>query len=1038
MLFRDWIEKTEGNKVIITDRVKNGNKLLRRLNREHGVDVKGVKCISLLQIATEFLCAYYAIYEPETTAADLLPQEAGGYVMDEILREKNGDKLLFVPEECFCVKTAEAILQSINQVRMNNKKKAYDTATDCSVVQIKSLIYWYEQKLKSMNRVDEPLLLKTAIEKFDSLQYREPSGNGPFICLPWLANSNLGILADYECTALEQRFMDCLSSMPASTEKREIVSLEFYPVPQNTDEQNGQSPVDYTFFKAYGMVNEISYVIRRMLNDGLKFGDVNLIYSEDRYAEFIASAFESQGIPYAFLTGKRASETKVVQFFLRILEWASDDYLYEKLAFVVENQLMTFRNIQDAENAEANQLPMICYNQYLRKGIGWGKERYAACVKRVENSGEAKKYQYFNRFLCELVDVFSKPTDCGETYRKLLELGKNYLFKSKEKNEILKVLKEEIPVLQQAKVSSEEEGLRLLHEHLNGLRIMESENRAAVSVMKVGNLEVLDRPYQFIIGLSAKQFAVDAKESPLLSDEELEKYIDGKVELSKDAGIKRSENLKCSLATLEKGSVYMGYSTYDTIELKESSPAVLYSEYYEKYGNGIQDSCEYVIEKQAICLSNGNMEAEAVDYMKQLKEETEKKREAKRKMSAQEQQSVIKEDTNEWESEEDEYGFEDDEYEYGFEDDEYGIEDGDEYWYGFEDDDEYDDEFEDDYAAEDGIYIEEKMSPSGLQTLLTCPLRYYYAYREYLPKREFLEKSDSAWLNPVSKGNLFHWTMETYCNEVIKQMPITQPEPDEDKFNDIYHRMVEKMLSELPYVSESIFEQEREEARAVTWSFLCNLTKSLYQDAVAGTTKKEWRVLGCELAFDKVDYDISDEVVPEATVVIHFNGSIDRLDGYVNADGDLCLRVTDYKTGKREKLEKNVKNEEQIQHFVYAMAAVEYFKNHKAELEALFGKQIKKAVIESVKYVFPYEEEKKQEVDVTAKVMEQKHAEVYHLPETVRERARECLYTCCFEYPKPELQGIIKQRLVDKKAEKKICQYCNYLEQCRLKLGEKL
>jgi len=70
--------------------------------------------------------------------------------------------------------------------------------------------------------------------------------------------------------------------------------------------------------------------------------------------------------------------------------------------------------------------------------------------------------------------------------------------------------------------------------------------------------------------------------------------------------------------------------------------------------------------------------------------------------------------------------------------------------------------------------------------------------------------------------------------------------------------------------------------------------------------------------------------------------------------------------------------------------------------------------------------------------MEQKNAEAYHLPETVRERARECLYTCRFEYPKPELQSIIKQRMVDKKAEKKICQYCNYLEQCRLKLGEKL
>ena len=43
----DWIQKN-GKKIILTDRTINGNRLLRKCNREKGIDVREVSCKTLL------------------------------------------------------------------------------------------------------------------------------------------------------------------------------------------------------------------------------------------------------------------------------------------------------------------------------------------------------------------------------------------------------------------------------------------------------------------------------------------------------------------------------------------------------------------------------------------------------------------------------------------------------------------------------------------------------------------------------------------------------------------------------------------------------------------------------------------------------------------------------------------------------------------------------------------------------------------------------------------------------------------------------
>ena len=131
----------------------------------------------------------------------------------------------------------------------------------------------------------------------------------------------------------------------------------------------------------------------------------------------------------------------------------------------------------------------------------------------------------------------------------------------------------------------------LIRERLQKLNIKKEFDNGKVNILKVQNLEVLERPYHFVIGLSAKQFMADTTQSPVLSDDELKRYLAGKVLFAAEAGNRVRENLQRTFHTLEEGYIVLGYSTFDTIELKENAPSVFYSDYYECFGKIRSQSC---------------------------------------------------------------------------------------------------------------------------------------------------------------------------------------------------------------------------------------------------------------------------------------------------------------------------------------------------------------------------------------------------------------------------------------------------------------
>ena len=914
MQFEAWIENTKGKKIVLTDHIRNGQSLLRKFNIGQEKDCCQVSFMTIQQVAKELLFAWNA-FEETTEAETVLEPESCVYVLDEIIRDGS---YYFVPSDCFCIQTTEEILKSLNQIRMNESKQEYWNSDERKIKELQQLIACYETKLESEHAYDMPLLLKKAIWILKQLKEKEEL----YLYLPWMKQCQIGYLEDFELTAQENCFLKELLIISGQS----VQKLQFYTETMQTD-------VNYRFFSAYGIVNEIRYVIEDMLNKNRRYDEVNVFYSSPVYEHFIRGAFESRGIPCRFLTGESVSANFLVQFLTAVLEFAREDFLYERLSTVIENPLMSFQRLLD-ENKDAKDNPLTCYNHFIRKGIGWGKERYLQCIEREREKEESKiKYQYYLEFLKDLINVFEEEHSCGVLYRRLLAFASKYTnSKNKQRNRTISVLREQGTVLEQiAEQKTQADCIRLIEEYLKTMKLQtEKDEMAEVHVMRIQNLEVLERPYQYVIGLSAKQFQTDTIESPVLTDEELQRYLSGKLTLATEAGKKVYENLELTFATLSKGEIVLGYSTFDTIELKESSPSVFYLNFLEEYGNGcVEAHCECSVLNEAIKISDDEDGAGVHAHSPQK---------------------------------------------------------------------------------------EVALSPSALQTLIGCPLHYHYQYEEYLPNREFQKKMESCWLNPANRGNLFHRTMEAYCKEVLWQKEIGNLEPDREAFERIYQNAVQEMLEIQPFTSWEVYQREVEENEQLIWAYLQEFYAEL---KVAYKNGKKWRILGCELAFEKIA-QLIDAPEGEEGMKLLFKGSIDRLDAYLGEDSCLYLRVVDYKTGKHSKLKKAVKDKEQIQHVAYALAAKSYVSECKEQLQDLFDETFEKVEVETAQYVFPHESGAERILDV------------------VKDKSLK-LETTPLELPK-EVHDIAWRVFMkgDYSKENPNCDYCTYKRQCREKLGTEL
>ena len=192
------------------------------------------------------------------------------------------------------------------------------------------------------------------------------------------------------------------------------------------------------------------------------------------------------------------------------------------------------------------------------------------------------------------------------------------------------------------------------------------------------------------------------------------------------------------------------------------------------------------------------------------------------------------------------------------------------------------------YTLDADLSSRRGLSPTGINTYLRCQLRFYYKYVAGI--REQDEQDEDIIDNRIF-GNIFHRAAELMYNNLLPHGIITTKDIDK-ALND--HASFESVIAQA--INESLFNKHENLTKMPALNGMQLINKEVIETYLRNLLKLDRRltpfaVLGHE-------QPITAHIDIEGHAIL-LNGIIDRLDTITRNDGTKCLRIVDYKTGRR-------------------------------------------------------------------------------------------------------------------------------------------
>lgn len=857
MRLQEWCKKHPyQKKVLLTDEVANVNRLARLVNKEK-LPIANLEGKRFVDVAKEMIIRESAEAGNCAPVHEIGQNVAALLVYRILMSNRENDRFSFVPYESLCLETAEEILRVMNVVRMGKKTDEFDRLLTEKEAQFEALIETYEKHLVAENLYDKVRMLQEAVEIGDTQKKQDG------ICYAIL---------DYKeeaLTFLERRFVQAITN--------EYVTIDTHALDANIEKQ---------FCRSYGQMNEIQYVLEDMQKRKLPFGGVNILYPSEEYENMIQVALQERGIPYACVDGYKVSDNECSTLLFAVLDWALGDYNYELFQNVVDNRLI--RMSKD-------------YRIVRQFNLGWGLPRYEMLLDQMRNhrddyldlledhrmikrkpeeDGTKTRIvcsEEFLKFVETLTDIFSKyekdtTVSIFELYDKLYHFIREYAQIENFDKPYMNQLWSLRSFFEHAgNADSLQQALEFIRKYVEEISLADDEKSNAVTVMRMGRTAILERPYQYCLGMAYDTFEQKIADSPVISDRRLVELVDtkaGYVELSMKINDRKKSHLIQSMQTQREGMFTMIRCEYDTVNNREITASHVYSECL----NQSAGSKELAVGYPNVCAVDKNYKIDK----KKLFKDAAGYEETNPDIKAYYQSLHVREEQ---------------------------------------------------INGKRLVHLEH-ISPTDIQTLMDCQLKLEYKRRRM--NTEKLEYEVWKWLPANYKGNLFHEVMEQYCNEKLKGVSVgAGTRPDYIRLEQIFDKKAAQFELLVPSGSGAAVQREKENYKKMVKDYVTHLYTELAGKWRVIACEKEFETAIRYMDETGNDFkpdmktDSNGNQVPDLdrdAICYSYHGFIDRIDA---SEADLQVgvppvcRIIDYKTGKKDSLVKKIEKNTQLQHLIY-------------------------------------------------------------------------------------------------------------------------
>lgn len=306
-----------------------------------------------------------------------------------------------------------------------------------------------------------------------------------------------------------------------------------------------------------------------------------------------------------------------------------------------------------------------------------------------------------------------------------------------------------------------------------------------------------------------------------------------------------------------------------------------------------------------------------------------------------------------------------------------------------------------------------EFSPSSLDSLLKCQVKYYYRKNRHIPEENYEITADGAWLQADKKGTFFHLMLQKYIEAVFIGKDIVSVDIDYSTFEKIFKEASEYMEELVPIESPASAALEKNEMHETAERYLSKMHREFSSpDCI-------WHVIACEKQFGKIcgeeflkeyqfDYDTSEpdndteDCDLDDSAVIHdvfhfsFSGIIDRIDGYTDPNGVQHYRIIDYKTSTKDS-------------FVKYHFGGEKGKGIKTTQHGIYFMYLSQTgTVDEFEYHFPFEEDEDKQAIIVTELEDPFEAD----DESLLDRLHEIIFNRDYRYGKKE------------------CAFCSYSDIC--------